>query len=347
MSATPAGTASFGVERTERLIRWLDDVGLPGAGSPLSLEQFQGGSQNAVFAIGRDGLHGVLRVPPPGAPDDRDRDILREWRILAALDGTDVPHPQPLGVCEDGSVLGRPFYVMGFVDGWSLAGQRDGWPAPFDSDVDARRCIAFQLVEGAALLAKVDWRGRGLEDLGRPEGFHDRQVQRWTSFLERIKGRELPGFETAAAWLDVHRPRDYQPGLMHGDYGFANVMFGHGSPARLAAIIDWEMGTIGDPKLDLGWALHSWPNSSTDDAEPHLAGMPMRDELVAHYAQVSGRHVDDLDYYLVLAKWKLGVVLEQGYQRAGDDGKLQSFGPLVLDLMRGAAELAETTDYRG
>ena len=171
--------------------------------------------------------------------------------------GTDVPHTEAIAVCTDPSVLGRTFYLMGFVDGWSPMQTRRQWPAPFDTDLEARRGLAFQLVEGIALLSKVDWRAKGLSDLGRPDGFHERQVDRWTAFLERIKGRELPGFDEAAAWLRAHRPIDYIPGLMHGDYQFANVMFRHGAPARLAAIVDWEMGTVGDPKLDLAWVVHT------------------------------------------------------------------------------------------
>jgi aminoglycoside phosphotransferase (APT) family kinase protein len=252
-------------------------------------------------------------------------------------------------VCEDPDVLGRTFYLMGWVDGWSPM-NTDGWPAPFDTDLDARKGLAYQLVEGIALLGNVDWRAKGLQDLGRPDGFHERQVDRWTAFLERIKGRELPGFDEASAWLRAHKPIDFVPGLMHGDYQFANVMFRDGAPAKLAAIIDWEMGTVGDPKLDLGWVVQSWPADTMSlDAESsgytNMYGMPSRDEVVAHYASVSGRQVDDLDYYIVLAKWKLAVVLEQGYQRRGDDAKLEAFGPIVLDLMQGAADLAESSDY--
>jgi aminoglycoside phosphotransferase (APT) family kinase protein len=200
-------------------------------------------------------------------------------------------------------------------------------------------------------LSKVDWQAKGLQDLGRPDGFHERQVDRWTAFLERIKGRELPGFDEAAAWLRKHRPIDYIPGLMHGDYQFANVMYEHGAPARLAAIVDWEMGTVGDPKLDLGWVVQSWPEDTTSvDATKSsyvdMYGMPSRYEVLDHYAKVSGRQADDMDYYVILAKWKLAVVLEQGFQRAGDDEKLNAFGPIVLDLFKGAADLAATTDYK-
>lgn len=330
-----------------RLQAWLDQARVGETGSPVAVQELSGGSQNAIYEVRRDGLHGVLRIPPRGAPADRDRGILREWTILRALEGTDVPHTAPIALCEDTEVLGRPFYVMGHVDGWSLAAQTGVWPAPFDSDTVARQGIGLRLMEGVALLGNVDWRGRGLDGLGRPEGFHDRQVERWSSFLERVRARDLPGFDEAAAWLAARRPLDYRPGLMHGDYGFANVMFGHGAPASLAAVIDWEMTTIGDPKLDLGWVLQSWPAAAAEAEGTIWAGMPLRAEMADQYASVSGRQVDDLDYYLVLAKWKLGVVLEQGYQRAGDDEKLQSFGPMVLDLMAGAAEIAESSDYVG
>jgi len=334
----------------DRLATWMDEAGLQGKGEPIEAGYVSGGSQNEIYEIRRGELHGALRIPPPTAPANRDDGILREWRIIEALDGTDVPCTPAIGMCADTSVLGRTFYVMGFVDGWSPM-NTDGWPSPFDTDLEARQGLAYQLVEGIALLGNLDWKARGLHDLGRPDGFHERQVDRWTAFLERIKGRELPGFDVAAAWLRANRPIDYVPGLMHGDYQFANVMFEHGAPARLAAIVDWEMGTVGDPKLDLGWVVQGWPeDTSAPDVlgrgYADLYGMPPRDEIVQHYAEASGRQVDDLDYYLILARWKLGVVLEQGYQRAGDDEKLQMFGPIVLELMKGAAELAETTDYR-
>jgi aminoglycoside phosphotransferase (APT) family kinase protein len=331
------------------LMRWMDDEGLPGKGLPIEQRYISGGSQNEIFEIRRGELHGALRKPPTTAPAPRDEGILREWRIIDALTGTDVPHTAAIAVCGDSQVLGRPFYLMGYVDGWSPM-NTPGWPPPFDTDAGARDGLAFQLIEGIVRMGNVDWQAKGLQDLGRPDGFHDRQVERWIRFFERIKGRELDGLDEATAWLAAHRPIDFVPGIMHGDYQFANVMFEHGAPAQLAAIVDWEMGTIGDPKLDLAWALQGWPEDTSSKADigyVDITGMPGYAALLAYYAERSGRQVDDFDYYLVLARWKLAIVLEQGYQRAGDDPKLQGFGATVDDLMRRAAELAETSDYKG
>ena len=333
-----------------RLTSWMDSRGL-GAGAPLTHRYISGGSQNEIYELRRGDLRCAMRIPPPAAPAGRDDGIFREWRIIEALGGTDVPHTPAVAVCTDRSVLGRTFYLMGFVDGWSPMSAHRRWPAPFDADLAGRRGLAFELLEGIARLSKVDWRARGLGDLGRPDGFHERQVDRWTAFLSRIKGRELPGFDEAAAWLRAHRPLDYIPGLMHGDYQFANVMFCHGAPARLAAIVDWEMGTVGDPKLDLAWVVQSWPeDTSGGDGSVggyvDMTGMPSRTEVLDYYASASGRQVDDIDYYVILAMWKLGVVLEQTHQRSSG-AKAEAFGAIVLQLMRQAAELAGTTDYRG
>jgi aminoglycoside phosphotransferase (APT) family kinase protein len=336
-----------------RLGDWMDSAALSGKGEPLTTRFLSGGTQNVIYELRRGDERCVLRMPPPDAPPDRDKGILREWRIIEALDGTEVPHTKAVGVCSDASVLGRPFYLMGFVEGWSpMELDERRWPEPFDTDLDARAGLAYQLAEGIALLSKVDWQAKGLADLGRPEGFHERQVERWTTFFERIKGREIDGLDIATDWLRARRPLDFIPGLMHGDYQFANVMYRDGAPAKLAAIVDWEMGTVGDPKLDLAWMVQSWPqdneasDSSSEMSYVDMRGMPSRTQVIEHYSKLSGRQVDDLDYYLVLAKWKLAIVLEQGFQRAGDNEKLLAYGPVITQLMRSAADLAESSTYR-
>ena len=317
----------------ERLAAWMDDHGLPGKGEPIEHRFLSGGSQNEIYEIRRGDDVCVIRIPPPTAPATRDEGILREWRIIEALDGTDVPHTAAVAMCDDASVLGRSFYLMGLVDGWSpmnmgrdddeakVGAPNRAWPAPFDTDLEARAGLAYQLVEGTALLSKVDWQAKGLQDLGRPDGFHERQVDRWTAFLERIKGRELPGFDDAAAWLRAHRPIDYIPGIMHGDYQFANVMYQHGAPAR------WPRSSTGRwapsvtrSSTSPGWSRAGPRTPSAPEAAESgyvdMHGMPSRDQVLAHYSKVSGRQVDDIDYYVILAKWKLAVVLEQGFQRA-------------------------------
>jgi aminoglycoside phosphotransferase (APT) family kinase protein len=207
-------------------------------------------------------------------------------------------------------------------------------------------------VDGIAKLARVDWQAAGLDGFGRPDGFHDRQVPRWTAFLDRVRTRELPGLDEATSWLERNRPLDFVPGIMHGDYQFANVMYEHGTPARLAAIIDWEMGTIGDPKIDLAWVVQGWPapGEDADTSYMDLTGMPSAQELCEAYALTSGRQVDDMDYYIILARWKLAIVLEQGYARSqrdpAADAKMAIFGDEVLRLMQRAAALAASTTYR-
>jgi aminoglycoside phosphotransferase (APT) family kinase protein len=353
-----AGHGLTGAPRIDigALGRWLDtldlpdtklpDTKLPGTKLPVEVRLISGGRQNEIFEVRRGDFRAALRTPPPAAPAERDAGILREWRILEALTGTDVPVPAAIAVCADPSVIGRPFYLMALVDGWSVMGRPGWWVPPFDTDADARGQLAYELIEGLVQMGKVDWRARGLGDLGRPDGYHDRQVERWTRFYQRIHKREIPGLEEATQWLSCHRPLDFVPGVMHGDYQFPNVMFTHGAPGRLAAIVDWEMGTVGDPKLDVAWALHSWPEDPSQPTEhEHLVDMPPRSQLLAYYAERSGRQLDDFDYYLVLAKWKLAIVVEQGYQRAAGDPRLEDFGGYVVRYMREAAEIAGTSDY--
>jgi aminoglycoside phosphotransferase (APT) family kinase protein len=277
--------------------------------------------------------------------------MLREYRILEALADTDVPHARAVACCDDPGVIGANFYLMAFVDGWSPISEPE-WPEPFFSDLRLRRGLALELVDAIARLSRVDWRAVGLEGLGRPEGFHERQVDRWHAHLEQFRFREIPGLDVAADWLRGRTPSVYEPGLMHGDYQFANVMFHHGGPARMAAIVDWEMGTVGDPLLDLGWVVMGWPTGDEDDRARSsgyvdLTGMPDRDELLERYATVSGRPVDEIDYYVVLARFKMAIVLEGGYARyvagGADNEKMESFGPIVLDMAAGAADLAQST----
>lgn len=336
-------------EEKARLGKWLDHRGFAAPGEALEIYELSGGASNEVWELVRGQHRWVVRKPPRKVPPGRNETMLREYRLLRALRDTDVPHPRVLAVCEDTSVLGSVFYVMEHVDGWSCM-DLASWPSPFDFDLEARAGLAYQLVEGIALLAQVDWRAAGLEGFGRPENFHERQVDRWLTHLEPVRFRELPGLDEAAAFLRRYRPRSYQPGIMHGDYQFANVMFAHGAPARLVAIVDWEMATVGDPLLDLAWVLMSWPNPDEDRKSAgyvDYTGMPSREDLMEYYGKRTGRDLDELDYYLVLARFKMAAVLEAGYARfrAGqaENPKMAYFGDIALDMARKAGELARST----
>jgi aminoglycoside phosphotransferase (APT) family kinase protein len=328
-----------------RLARWMDGEGLQGTGETPGMSRLGGGSQNELYIVTRSGHRSIMRIPPPGADARRHDGLRRELTLLRALKGTDVPHGELVAGCPDPAVLGGPFYLMKEIDGWSPAGST-GWPVPYDAPGELRAPLAYGLVGGAALLSRVDWQARGLQGFGRPDSFHDRQVGRWLAFLARYQFRDLPGLDEASQWLRRSRPRHWKPGIMHGDYQFANVMFTNERPAALAAIIDWEMTTIGDPLLDLGWALLAWGPEADDMTAARyldLGGMPSRDDLLQHYETISGRSTEDIDYYVVLARWKLGIVLEMSYARyvSGQGSPvLASFGPLVLELIRKAAELA-------
>jgi aminoglycoside phosphotransferase (APT) family kinase protein len=345
-AAAAARTAGL-VDET-RLGVWMDDQGLGGSGEPVTTRFISGGASNEIFEIRRGDFAAVLRRPPRVVPKGRNETMLREFRVLEALNGTDVPHPEAYAACSDPEVIGAAFYLMSLVDGWSPMNM-DGWPSPFDTDLGARYGLGIQLVDGIARLARVDWRERGLEGFGKPEGFHDRQVDRWLAHLGAVQFRELPGLDVTADWLRSHKPSHWEPGIIHGDYQFANVMFAHGAPARLAAMVDWEMSTVGDPLLDLGWVMNGWTDPGEDRTKGYVdaTGLPSRHEVLDHYATVSGRDVDEIDYYIILARFKLAIVLEAGYARVvagdADNPSMAAYEHVVLDTMRAAAELASTT----
>lgn len=334
------------------LTRWMDERDLPGSGASVEVRFISGGASNEIFAIKRGSASFALRRPPRKVPPGRNETMLREYRVLAALKDTDVPHSRVVAACDDTSVLGACFYLMELIDGWSCM-NRDGWPPPFDVDLEARKGLAYELVDAIAKLGQVDWKAHGLDGFGKPDAFHERQVDRWLAHLSAFKCRDIPGLDVAAEWLRGYKPKSYKPGIIHGDYQFANVMFRHGGPARMAAIVDWEMATIGDPLLDLAWVIMSWPDPNEDrtgSGYVDYTGMPARQELIERYARVSGLPVDEIDYYVILARFKMAIVLEGGYARfvrgGADNPKMEMFGDVVLDMALKAAALARSTRLR-
>jgi aminoglycoside phosphotransferase (APT) family kinase protein len=334
-----------------RLRSWLDRF-LPELGNgPIKLTPLTGGSSSSVQKLTRDGCHAVIRVPawPPRA--DSLKAMEREARVLKALGSTDVPHPTLLAYCGSDAEIGAPFMVMKFVDGWLGA---DAPPPPYDSDPEARRQLAFAMVDAVARLNQVDYRAAGLEDLGKPEGFLERQVDRWLGQRESYKrtenhpGREIPALDYVSDWLRAHTPPMSGVGLIHGDISFANILFGHGPPARVAAIIDWEITTLGDPLLDLGRALFPMPGREVGSGRNRMAdysGYPTREELAAYYTRSTGRCTENIDYYIVLSMFKLACIIEFNYARAAT-GRDRSdlalkISDYVLDIILDAKAIAQ------
>jgi aminoglycoside phosphotransferase (APT) family kinase protein len=323
-----------------RLSRWLADR-LPVGDGVVTPERMSIGYANEMFRL-RAGEHvWVLRMPPSARTSATAHDVAREFRVLSALAGTDVPHPAPLALCEDAEVLGAPFMVMAWVAGFT---GRLPLPAAYADDPERRGELALAMVDALAAIGDVDWRGAGLEGFGRPEGFLERQVPRWLGQLDGYRTRELPHLDDVAAWLVAERPTRSDTALIHGDFHWENVIFRPGPDAEVGAVVDWEQSTIGDPLLDLGWLLALWdePGDEVVSADPArglslLPGMPTRAELVERYARRSGRSTRDVDYYRVLALFKLACVLEGVYAHhvngRGTDPRVDRFRKRVPALL--------------
>ncbi|UGS34443.1 phosphotransferase family protein [Capillimicrobium parvum] len=279
------------------------------------------GDSNLMYEVWADDRAWILRIPPAIKNDASAHDVLREHRMLAALEATGVPHPAPVAACADPEILGRPFYVMEHVAGFSPS---DPLPGPWASDPAALSALGPAAAEALAGVGEVPWRGIGLEGFGRPDGFLERQVPRWLAQLQRYRVRELEGLDEVARWLTQHRPPDREPGILHGDFHLRNVMFSAQPPARVVAIVDWEMATIGDPLLDLGTLLATWSEPGEPvfmiGAVTDVPGMATRAEIAAAYERRSGRPVEHVDFYMALALFKLVCILEGSYARllAGD-----------------------------
>jgi aminoglycoside phosphotransferase (APT) family kinase protein len=327
-----------------RLSEWIGDR-LPGAGEPLELERMgqDQGIANALFFVRRAGHEWVLRRPPAVKNHPSASNTEREWRILSALEGTSVPHPAPLLFCDDDDVIGATFMLMGRVDGLTPG---HALPPGF-VDATAHHDLAMAYVDGLVELQAVDWHGRGLDGLGKPDGFLERQVARWRGQLDGYRVRALPEEDFLCAWLEANRPDGGAPAILHGDYSPFNVMVAPALPARLAAIIDWDTGTIGDPLLDIGHLLARWVQPGEEGALGPQAGdirlYPSRKEMAARYEERTGRDLGALPYYECLALFKLGAILEGTYaraHRAGVPHEQNRMAETVPRLFRTAAAFA-------
>lgn len=314
------------------------------------LRQFQGGASNLTFQLEIGSRKLILRMPPPGTKPKSGHDMGREYRVLSALH-PHFPCPQPLIYCDDPAWLGAPFYVMEKLEGIIL--RRDLPPGLSYTPQQARQ-LCENLIDAQIKLHTLDYRAIGLADLGHPQGYVERQVNGWCERFQRARTDDVPSCDRLMAWLQRHRPADSaQPGLIHNDYRFDNVVLDARDALTIIGVLDWEMCTLGDPLLDLGSSLAYWvqpddpPVLQNLRMQPtHLPGMMTREEIVAYYSARTGRRVERLDWYYVFGLFRLGVIAQQIYYRykmgQTKNPRFATFGLFVSVL----SQVAETVIAR-
>jgi aminoglycoside phosphotransferase (APT) family kinase protein len=329
------------------LEEYLDSQGI-GSG-PIEAERIGEGHSNVTYLIRRGRERFVLRRPPRPPLPPSAHDVLREARLLTAVQDTDVRIPRVLAVCGDESVVGVPFYVMEYLEGAVITTEL---PGSLDTPEERRR-IGEELIDALSEIHAVDWRACGLDGFGKPTGYLERQLRRFAGLWEHNKTRELPLIQELHGWLAANMPDSPPATVVHGDYRLGNTMFANAAPARLIAIFDWEMATLGDPLADLGYLTVTWVER--DDPETTMfssltgvtrqEGFQTRDELIARYEERTGRSMSDLRWYQALALWKAAVFMEGNYKRslAGttDDPYLKLFDEGVPALAEAAREVTK------
>lgn len=329
----------------EPLEEFLDAQGL-GSG-PIEAEPIGEGHSNVTYLVQRGGERFVLRRPPRPPLPPSAHDVLREARLLTALEAQAVRTPPVLAVCDDESVLGVPFYVMEYLEGDVITA---AMPEALDNPGERAR-VGEELIDALVEMHAVDWRAAGLDTFAKHTGYLERQVKRFTGLWEFNKTRELPVVQEVGEWLAANIPETPETTIVHGDYRLGNTMFEPGPPARLKAIFDWEMATLGDPLADLGYMTATWSQRDDElsmfDITPvtKSEGFPDRDGLVAMYTEKSGRSVSDLRWYQGLAVWKAVVFMEGNYKRAitggTDDPYLKLFDEGVPQLAEAAKRITQ------
>ena len=317
--------------------------------APLSATLIAGGRSNLTYSVTDGASTWVLRRPPLGHVLPTAHDMAREYRVMSALVSTAVPVPRTLALCEDNAVNDAPFYVMELVEG--VIYRDPGSIAALS--VDAARRASEALVDVLAGIHAVDYRSIGLGEFGRPDGFLERQVRRWGEQWERSKTREMPAVDELARRLRKALPESGPPTIVHGDYRLDNTMMATDDPGRIVAVLDWEMSTLGDPLTDVGLFLLYWGQANaqviaTGAAIEEQPGFLNRDQVIERYATVSGRSVAQLDWYVILASYKLAIIVEginARYQMGKTLGDgFEAMGAMVSGLIDGALEQANRSE---
>jgi aminoglycoside phosphotransferase (APT) family kinase protein len=318
---------------------------IDGAQPPLGFDRISGGRSNLTYGVTDSrGRRWALRRPPLGKRLASAHDMAREHRILAALGSTDVPVPPVVALCEDDSVNGAPFYVMEFVDGPVLRTRQEAETAFEDHD---RRAIGERVVDTLVEIHAVDPEAVGLGRLGKREEYVARQLHRWQGQWEKSKTREVPLVDDVHERLARRIPQQGPATIVHGDYRLDNMILS--ASGEIAAVVDWELCTLGDPLADVGMLLMYWSEPGDElmplfDPPTTAAGFPSRDFVRSRYADLSGRDLAEIDFYVALACWKLAIILEGVFSRyaAGQYGKdaeaYEQFAGVVERLAAGADE---------
>jgi aminoglycoside phosphotransferase (APT) family kinase protein len=300
-----------------RFSAWLGDV--TGEYIDVTVTAIRGGGSCEMFRVDRRGESWVVRRAPRAAVSATAHQVIREARIMDALSGQGVPVPRVLARSEDPAVLGAPFFVMSFVEGDVI--RRNGLPPALRDDPASHGSIGEQLVDTLADLHAVDWANTAIAEMSYPEGFLDRQVDRWMTQLDSYRVRELDDIDELARWLQANIPDRADMTVMHGDYKVDNVIWAPSPPPRIACVVDFEMTTVGDPLIDLAWAMIFWPEDGNPIAlaapgSPngmHAEHCQAPAELVDRYATATGRDMSRFHWYQVFSAWKLAIVLEGSY----------------------------------
>jgi aminoglycoside phosphotransferase (APT) family kinase protein len=355
MGHEATGTADGSADAPEGIDRagveaWFG-ANVPGAQLPLSFERISGGHSNLTYGVRDAGSgHWALRRPPLGKRLGSAHDMGREHRVVSALAGTPVPVAPVAGFCEDESVNGAPFYVMEFVEGPILRGLAEADAFPDEAD---RRAIGERVVDTLVEIHAVDPDAVGLGELGRKDDYVARQLHRWQGQWEKSKTRELPAIDAVHERLAARIPEQGPATIVHGDYRLDNMILT--STGEVAAVVDWELCTLGDPLADVGLLMVYWPEAGEGETlalgQPATLapGFPKRAELKARYAERSGRDLSQLDFFVALGYWKLAIILEGVYARysAGAYGKVDPGIEAFARLVERLAEAAEEAEQRG
>jgi aminoglycoside phosphotransferase (APT) family kinase protein len=322
----------------------------PGDAVALLVRQFPSGHSNLTYSLSLGTRELVLRRPPFGSKVKSAHDMSREFRVLSKLHSVYAPAPEVLFYCDDDSIIGAPFYVMNPVHGIIL---RRLVPPGLDFSAEKARRLSESFVDNLIRLHRVDYAAVGLSDLGRPEGYLDRQVRGWTERYYGSKTHDYPEVEKISAWMQQHTPATGGISLIHNDYKYDNVVLDSNDNTAIVGVLDWEMCTIGDPLTDLGTALAYWVDA-TDSEElqktrwgpTNVAGSLTRAELVHDYARKTGTDPSEIAFYLAFARFKLAVIVQQIYYRYHQgltkDERFASMPDKVQMLLRASLHTAQT-----